>query len=237
MAQQHLDPTAGPRGRGRPRGLSPGPGHGVPPRAAPAPRDRRRDRGDGANGSEEAVDAARALRRSARRISGTPAHLPPSARRGLVRGACAPNWPGCRAPWPASTRTGPAWSGCWRPCTGCRARRRSRPRPADSRRAVGAARTPAPAARTRPSDAQAHLTVGAAKAGALLERQLTLARTRAHSAALQALGSSRFHAVADNVAVLASEVPLTAVRVRHRPEAPGRRRGGTPRATPSPGCP
>ncbi|MFI9425874.1 CHAD domain-containing protein [Streptomyces achromogenes] len=58
------------------------------------------------------------------------------------------------------------------------------------------------------------LTVGAAKAGALLERQLTLARTRAHSTALQALGSSRFHAVADKVAVLASEVPLT-------PAAPG----------------
>lgn len=53
-----------------------------------------------------------------------------------------------------------------------------------------------------------HLTVGAAKAGALLDRQLTLARTRAHSTALQALGSSRFHAVADQVAVLASEVPL-----------------------------
>ncbi|MEW2579071.1 CHAD domain-containing protein [Streptomyces syringium] len=52
------------------------------------------------------------------------------------------------------------------------------------------------------------LTVGAARAGALLERRLTLARTRAHSAALQALGSSRFHAVADHVAVLASEVPL-----------------------------
>ncbi|MEU4213607.1 CHAD domain-containing protein [Streptomyces sp. NPDC026206] len=52
------------------------------------------------------------------------------------------------------------------------------------------------------------LTVGAARAGALLDRQLTLARTRAHSAALQALGSSRFHAVADAVAVLASEVPL-----------------------------
>ncbi|HEY9366907.1 MAG TPA: metal-binding protein, partial [Streptomyces sp.] len=32
--------------------------------------------------------------------------------------------------------------------------------------------------------------------------------TRAHSAALQALGSSRFHAVADAVALLASEVPL-----------------------------
>ncbi|MGW7354948.1 CHAD domain-containing protein [Streptomyces sp. NPDC054784] len=52
------------------------------------------------------------------------------------------------------------------------------------------------------------LPVGAARAGALLERQLTLARTRAHSAALQALGSSRFHAVADAVAVLASEAPI-----------------------------
>lgn len=39
--------------------------------------------------------------------------------------------------------------------------------------------------------------------------RLTLARTRAHSAALQALGSSRFHAVADAVALLASEVPLS----------------------------
>ncbi|MFK4145723.1 CHAD domain-containing protein [Streptomyces sp. NPDC004065] len=51
-------------------------------------------------------------------------------------------------------------------------------------------------------------TAGAARAGALLERRLTLARTRAHSAALQALGSSRFHALADKVAVLAGEVPL-----------------------------
>ncbi|MGK5732501.1 CHAD domain-containing protein [Streptomyces sp. URMC 124] len=51
-------------------------------------------------------------------------------------------------------------------------------------------------------------TVGAARAGALLERRLTLARTRAHSAALQALGTSRFHAVADAAALLASEVPL-----------------------------
>ncbi|MBB1252365.1 CHAD domain-containing protein [Streptomyces sp. OF3] len=49
---------------------------------------------------------------------------------------------------------------------------------------------------------------GAAKAGALLERQLTLARTRAHSAALRALGSGRFHAVADEVAVLASDAPV-----------------------------
>jgi hypothetical protein len=52
------------------------------------------------------------------------------------------------------------------------------------------------------------LELGAARAGALLERRLTLARTRAHSASLQALGSSRFHAVADAIAVLASEVPL-----------------------------
>ncbi|MEV4948205.1 CHAD domain-containing protein [Streptomyces sp. NPDC053755] len=64
---------------------------------------------------------------------------------------------------------------------------------------------PVPAARGAEA---AGLTVGAARAGALLERQLTLARTRAHSAALQALGSSRFHAVADAVALLASEVPL-----------------------------
>ncbi|MDQ0794927.1 CHAD domain-containing protein [Streptomyces sp. B1I3] len=55
---------------------------------------------------------------------------------------------------------------------------------------------------------RAALGVGTARAGALLERRLTLARTRAHSAALQALGSSRFHALADAVALLASEVPL-----------------------------
>ncbi|MGW7008424.1 CHAD domain-containing protein [Streptomyces sp. NPDC054933] len=54
------------------------------------------------------------------------------------------------------------------------------------------------------------LAVGAARAGALLERQLTLARTRAHSATLQAFGSARFHAVADAVALLASDPPLTA---------------------------
>ncbi|MBT2449834.1 CHAD domain-containing protein [Streptomyces sp. ISL-43] len=58
------------------------------------------------------------------------------------------------------------------------------------------------------------LTVGSARAGALLERQLTLSRTRAHSATLQALGSSRFHAVADAVAVMASEVPLDPIAAR-----------------------
>ncbi|WP_239099483.1 CHAD domain-containing protein, partial [Streptomyces rochei] len=69
--------------------------------------------------------------------------------------------------------------------------------------------TPLAPSVTRPSPAdRGNLTVGAAKAGALLDRQLTLARTRAHSTALQALGSSRFHAVADKVALLASEVPL-----------------------------
>ncbi|MFJ4920821.1 CHAD domain-containing protein [Streptomyces sp. NPDC088725] len=71
--------------------------------------------------------------------------------------------------------------------------------------AVPAARAGTPAATQPPST----LTVGASRAGALLERQLTLQRTRSHSAALQALGSSRFHAVADAVAVLASDVPLS----------------------------
>ena len=51
------------------------------------------------------------------------------------------------------------------------------------------------------------MALGAARAGALLERRLTLARTRAHSDCLRALGSSRFHAVADAVAVMASEAP------------------------------
>ncbi len=51
---------------------------------------------------------------------------------------------------------------------------------------------------------------GAARAGALLERQLTQARSRARTAALRAWGSARFHAVADAVALLASEAPLTA---------------------------
>ncbi|WP_439145209.1 CHAD domain-containing protein [Streptantibioticus silvisoli] len=50
---------------------------------------------------------------------------------------------------------------------------------------------------------------GAARAGALLERRLTQGRSRARSAALQAYGSGRFHAVADAVALLASDTPLT----------------------------
>ncbi|MFF5760271.1 CHAD domain-containing protein [Streptomyces longwoodensis] len=92
---------------------------------------------------------------------------------------------------------------------------RSASAPADSR-ATGTATASAGPVATAPGpvNERGTLTVGAAKAGALLDRQLTLARTRAHSTALQALGSSRFHAVADKVAVLASEVPLT-------PDAPG----------------
>ncbi|MEU7471432.1 CHAD domain-containing protein [Streptomyces sp. NPDC044984] len=77
-------------------------------------------------------------------------------------------------------------------------------RPAHLRRTITAT-----ADRRAAAPDRGNLTVGAAKAGALLDRQLTLARTRAHSTALQALGSSRFHAVADKVAVLASEVPLS----------------------------
>ncbi|GAA2387149.1 CHAD domain-containing protein [Streptomyces glaucosporus] len=75
-----------------------------------------------------------------------------------------------------------------------------------------------PPGRRGPSSAGGGLGAGAARAGALLERQLTLARTRAHSAALQALGSSRFHAVADAVAVLASEAP-PAAETASRPAA------------------
>ncbi|GAA0685390.1 CHAD domain-containing protein [Kitasatospora atroaurantiaca] len=51
---------------------------------------------------------------------------------------------------------------------------------------------------------------GAPKARALLERQLTLARTRAHTALLQELRSARLHALADRMTLLASDVPLLA---------------------------
>ncbi|MFI0943932.1 CHAD domain-containing protein [Streptomyces sp. NPDC021020] len=73
----------------------------------------------------------------------------------------------------------------------------------------GAARTGKTGAPTPPPSGGGPLALGAARAGALLERQLTLARTRAHSASLQAMGSSRFHALADAIAVLVSEVPLS----------------------------
>ncbi|KUN88212.1 metal-binding protein [Streptomyces bungoensis] len=190
------------------------------------------------SGAEESVDAARALRRSARRISASLHTFRPlleadwsedmrpelawvSGTLGLEhayearlqrlllalhrlsgvtvfpgqgtgrRGAAtAPGGAGGRpAPVAAGSRT-PAAAGA----------------PVPLQAALVPAGGPA---QPPPTPERGTLTVGAAKAGALLERQLTLARTRAHSTALQALGSSRFHAVADKVAVLASEVPLT----------------------------
>ncbi|WP_063772007.1 CHAD domain-containing protein [Kitasatospora mediocidica] len=49
---------------------------------------------------------------------------------------------------------------------------------------------------------------GAPKARALLDRQLTLSRTRAHSTLLQELRSSRLHALADRMTLLVGEAPL-----------------------------
>lgn len=174
----------------------------------------------GDNGSEQSVDAARALRRSARRIS---------ASLHTFRPLLDPDWS-------EAIRPELAWLSGTLAMEHAYAARLERLLlalhrlsgaavfPAQSAGAAvtgppaGAAATGADAA--APTDAghpthpaatpeRGNLTVGAAKAGALLERQLTLARTRAHSSALQALGSSRFHAVADNIALLASEVPLT----------------------------
>lgn len=149
-------------------------------------------------GPQAAEQAAGALRRSSRRISGT-LHT--------FRTALDPLWA-------EQLRTELAW------LSGTLAREHAY---ADRLNRLldalhGLSGTPFPSARngTEPATTgaaakeHAGLGVGAARAGALLERQLTLARTRAHSAALQALGSSRFHAVADAVALLASDVPLSA---------------------------
>ncbi|MGP4046295.1 CHAD domain-containing protein [Streptomyces sp. 2A115] len=209
MAQRHLDPTAGPVAGDtlaaylqaqateflralRQHRETGGMGGGTPARAYSSV---------GENGTEEAVDAARALRRSARRISGTLHTFRPLLDEG----------------WSEGMRPELAWlSGTLarEHAYGARLERLL----AALHRLSGSSAFPSQASDPDPSVGPRHpqlaqekgnLTVGAAKAGALLERQLTLARTRAHSAALQALGSSRFHAVADNVAVLASEVPLT----------------------------
>ncbi|MGW4390019.1 CHAD domain-containing protein [Streptomyces sp. NPDC004685] len=155
--------------------------------------------------AEEAAEAARALRRSARRISGT-LHT--------FRPLLDPEWSDALRPelaWLSGTLAQEhAYAGrlerllsALHRLSGAHAVPAQTPAAAPGR--VGTAQLH----RTE-NTAPGNLTVGAAKAGALLERQLTLARTRAHSTALQALGSSRFHAVADNVAVLASEVPLRA---------------------------
>ncbi|WNZ10461.1 CHAD domain-containing protein [Streptomyces sp. 11x1] len=261
MAQRHLDPTnttAAPvdavAGYLRERATE----------FLRALRTHRETGGGAASGAEESTDAALALRRSARRISGTlhtfrplldaewseslrpelawlsgtlgrehayaarldrlvnalnrlsgATHLPTqtavAARPDTGTSPIGPV-PGNAGPAQAGAGTSPGAAGTSQPGTGT-----SQPGAASGgRTAAGAARVGAAAPGTagaapRPpaTPDRGNLTVGAAKAGALLDRQLTLARTRAHSAALQALGSSRFHAVADSVAVLASEVPLT----------------------------
>ncbi|WP_086728323.1 CHAD domain-containing protein [Streptomyces carpinensis] len=213
MAQQHLDPTD-------PTAAGPSPAlieqDGAPTVDALAGylraqateflralRLHRETGGGAANGSAESVDAARALRRSARRISGSLHTFRP-----LLDES-----------WAEELRPELAWlSGTLAREHAYQARlerlllalHRLSPQ-ADKAAGVadladlGTAGTlPRP-----PAPDRGNLTVGAAKAGALLDRQLTLARTRAHSTALQALGSSRFHAVADKVAVLASDVPLS----------------------------
>ncbi|MEV0693198.1 CHAD domain-containing protein [Streptomyces sp. NPDC050388] len=232
MAQQHLEPTD-------PDPLL-GPVTGPVPAGALAGYLRaqateflralrlHREAGAGAASSGGSVEATLALRRSARRISGSlhtfQAVLDPDWSEAMrpelawVSGTLALEH-ACSARlerlllalhrlsgtvFPAQAGTG---SG-----TGAA---RSSPSTAVATVAAGAgARTatasgPAGTAAATAVSERGKLTMGAAKAGALLDRQLTLARTRAHSTALQALGSSRFHAVADKVAVLASEVPLT----------------------------
>ncbi|MEU9442316.1 CHAD domain-containing protein [Streptomyces sp. NPDC048304] len=229
MAQQHLDPTDPAAGEVTGDALA------AYLRAQAteflrALRLHRETGGHTAGGAEESVDAARLLRRSARRISGSLHTFRPlldadwseemrpelawvSGTLGLEhayevrlerlllalhRLSGATTFPG------QAVATAGVGSVSATASTG-------------DATAAGAAPAPLKAALENtggPANATAtaergNLTVGAAKAGALLERQLTLARTRAHSTALQALGSSRFHAVADKVAVLASEVPLT----------------------------
>ncbi|WP_073948530.1 CHAD domain-containing protein [Streptomyces kebangsaanensis] len=145
-----------------------------------------RESGGGAgNGTRESDDAAYALRRSARRISGSLHTFRPLL----------------EETWSEELRPELAWlSGTLAREHACQARL--------ERLLLALHRLSPQAAAGSGGADRDNLTVGAAKAGALLDRQLSLARTRAHSAALQALGSSRFHAVADKVAVLASEVPL-----------------------------
>ncbi|MET9391711.1 CHAD domain-containing protein [Streptomyces sp. NPDC006624] len=166
-----------------------------------------RETGPGANGSDGSADAARALRRSARRISAS-LHTFQSL---------------LDAEWSEAMRPELAWVSGTLAMEHAYTARLERlltalhrlsgstvPAPSPALDPAAGGRATVPRNPPAPAAERGNLTVGAAKAGALLDRQLTLARTRAHSTALQALGSSRFHAVADRVAVLASEVPLTA---------------------------
>ncbi len=156
-----------------------------------------RESGQDPQGAAEAAEAARALRAAARRISGTLHTFRPLTETG----------------WADTLRAELAWLSGILAREHAYAGRLNRLLEALNRLSGAGGGTgggvPVPPARGGGSSEPGNsLTVGAARAGALLERQLTLARTRAHSAALQALGSSRFHAVADAVALLASDVPL-----------------------------
>ncbi|GAA3843089.1 CHAD domain-containing protein [Streptomyces coacervatus] len=233
MAQQHLDPTdptAGPsptlestRAGGTPTGEAlAGYLRAQATEFLRALRQHRETGSAAANGTEDSVDAARALRRSVRRISGSLHTFRPLL----------------ETEWSEGLKPELAWLSGTLTMEHAYAARLERlvlalqrlsgaavfpaqtaaattsPAAVVGSRAAGAARVGTTAQGTAgpptpPPTDRGNLTVGAAKAGALLERQLTLARTRAHSTALQALGSSRFHAVADKIAVLASEVPLT----------------------------
>ncbi|WP_407703250.1 CHAD domain-containing protein [Streptomyces solincola] len=151
---------------------------------------RHRERGADTAGAEE---AARALRSAAARIGGTLHTFRP-----LLDPA-----------WADQLRTELAWfSGILGQEHACTAQL-VRLVDALTRLTGGAGGTalPGPRQSAGSGGGREAMAVGAARAGALLERQLTLARTRAHSAALQAFGSSRFHAVADAVALLVSEAP------------------------------
>ncbi|MCL8017436.1 CHAD domain-containing protein [Streptomyces sp. AS02] len=250
MAQQHLDPTDPTAGAVAGDALA---GYLRAQateflRALRLHRETGGGTGNGSSGSEESVDAARALRRSARRISaslhtfrplldtdwseairpelawlsGTLAMEHAYAAR-LERLLLALHRLSGATVLPAQAGTtdvgGAGAGGSAGAVAGSRpdVTASTRADVAAGSRAAGAAPVPpkaapgtaGPSAHPAPTPERGNLTVGAAKAGALLDRQLTLARTRAHSTALQALGSSRFHAVADNIAVLASEVPLT----------------------------
>ncbi|MDC0770182.1 CHAD domain-containing protein [Streptomyces sp. HD] len=241
MAQQHLDPTDPTAGAVTGDALA-GYLRAQATEFLRALRLHRETGGGASNGSEESVDAARALRRSARRVS---------ASLHTFRPLLDADWSEAIRPelaWLSGTlamehayaarlerlllalhrlsgatvlpgQAGGSDAGGVADVAGVASGSRSADATAGvaaGGRTGGGAAVPQKAAapHTGPAAATAtpergNLTVGAAKAGALLERQLTLARTRAHSTALQALGSSRFHAVADTIAVLASEVPLT----------------------------
>ncbi|RAJ81752.1 CHAD domain-containing protein [Streptomyces sp. PsTaAH-137] len=205
MAQQHLEssdpsgtgPRIGPGGSDGPRtGAEDGDilGTYLREQATEFLRSLRRHGESGAAGGP-AAEAARTLRRAARRISGTLHTFRPLL----------------DAEWSDELRPELAWlSGTLAQEHAC-ADRLIRLTEALHRLTSAATGSTVPQQTAAPASASATtLALGAAKAAALLDRQLTLARTRAHSAALQSLGSPRFHAVADRVAVLASEVPLAA---------------------------